>query len=102
MGCLAFRKLGREEKASQIFEKLIDFGKQRLQAATSMDFFAKFGESQSAMYRQANAHYLLGLGYLGREDKEQARVQFKKSLELNINHLWAKLQLAWLDKDIEK
>jgi len=94
---LAFRKLGREEKASQIFEKLIDFGKQRLQAASSMDFFAKFGERQSAMYRQANASYLLGLGYLGRGDKEQARTQFKNSLEMNLNHIWAKQQLDWLE-----
>lgn len=94
---LAFRKLGQEEKASQIFEKLIDFGKQRFQAASSMDFFAKFGERQSAMRRRAQAHYLLGLGYQGRGDKEQARTQFKKSLEMNINHIWAKQQLTWLD-----
>lgn len=99
---LAFRKLGQEEKANHIFLKLIDFGKQRLQTASSMDFFAKFGERQSAMYRRAQAHYLLGLGNLGRGDKEEARVQFEKSLELNINHLWAKKQLAWLDEDIKK
>jgi len=99
---LAFRRLDQEEKANQIFEKLIDFGKKRLQAATSLDFFAKFGERQSEMRRRAQAHYLLGLGYLGRGDRGEARAQFKKSLELNINHLWAKQQLAWLDKDIEK
>jgi tetratricopeptide (TPR) repeat protein len=94
---LAFRRLGQEEKADRIFEKLIDTGKRRLQAATSLDFFAKFGERQSAMRRRAQAHYLLGLGHLGREDKEAAHTQFKKSLELNLNHLWAKKQLEWMD-----
>jgi tetratricopeptide (TPR) repeat protein len=99
---LAFRRLSQEEKAKQIFKELIDFGKHRLQAATSMDFFAKFGERQSTMRRRAQAHYLLGLGYLGRGKKDEARTQFKKSLEMNINHIWAKQQLAWLDKDREK
>lgn len=94
---LALRRLSQEEKANQIFKELIDFGNKRLQAATSMDFFAKFGERQSAMRRRAQAHYLLGLGYLGRGDKEEARTKFKKSLELNLNHLWAKQQLLWLD-----
>lgn len=94
---LALRKLGQEDKANQIFEKLIDLGKQRLQAASSIDFFAKFGERQSAMYRQANVHYLLGLGYLGRGSRKEARAQFMKALELNINHIWAKKQLDWLD-----
>ncbi len=94
---LALRKLGQEEKANRIFEGLIDLGKQRLQAATALDFFAKFGERQSEMRRRAQAHYLLGLGYLGRGDEEEARTQFKKSLEMNLNHLWAKQQLVWLD-----
>jgi len=94
---LVFRRQGQIEKANRIFEELIALGKQRLQAATSLDFFAKFGERQSEMRRRAQAHYLLGLGYLGRGDEEEARNQFKKSLELNIHHLWAKQQLLWLD-----
>lgn len=98
---LVFRKLGQEEKADQMFEGLIEFGKERLKAAPSMDFFAKFGERQSVMRRKANAHYLLGLGYLGKENKSEARAQFQKAVELNINHLWAKQQLSWLQSDIE-
>jgi tetratricopeptide (TPR) repeat protein len=95
---LAFLKLGQEEKASQIFEDLVSLGKKRLQDATSLDFFAKFGERQSAIRRRAQAHHLLGLGYLGRGNKEEARAQFKKALELNINHIWAKHELDRLDK----
>ena len=98
---LMFRKLGLEEKADQMFEGLIEFGKQRLKAAPSMDFFAKFGERQSAMRRKANAHYLLGLGYLGKQNQREARAQFQKAVELNINHLWAKQYLEWMETGVE-
>ncbi len=95
---LAFQKLGQEKKASQIFEDLADLGEKRLQDAASLDFFAKFGERQSAIRRRSQAHYLLGLSHLGRENKEEARAQFKKALELNINHIWARHYLDRLDK----
>jgi len=95
---LAFQKLGQEEKAGQIFEDLAGLGERRLQADASLDFFAKFGERQSAIRRRAQAHYLLGLSHLGRENKEEARAQFKKALELNINHIWAKHYFDRLNK----
>lgn len=90
---LAFQKLGRNEEASQMFDGLVKFGKERLKAAPSMDFFAKFGERQSAAIRRANAHYLLGLGYLGKGKRDEANAQFNKALELNIDHLGAKHHL---------
>jgi len=98
---LVFRKLSQEKKANQMFDGLIDYAKERLQAAPSMDFFAKFGERQSAMVRKANAHYLLGLGCLGKGKKSEARAQFEKALELNLNHLWAKQQMIWLESNRE-
>ncbi len=94
---LAFRKIGKNEEAKRMFEGLIRAGKERLETAPSMDFFAKFGEKQSVMIRTANAHYLLGLGYLGMDNKEEARAEFKKALEMNINHLGAKRQLERLE-----
>ena len=99
---LVFQKLGQKEKAEQMFDGLIKFGETRLRAASSRDFFAKFGERQSAMYRQANAHYLKGLGCLGIGRKSEARAQFVKALECNVNHLWAKQQLVWLDRNDKK
>ena len=90
---LALRKLSKNKEAEQMFEGLIQTGKQRLETAPSMDFFAKFGEKQSALVRNAEAHYLVGLGCLGKGNKEEARAEFKKALELNINHSGAKRQL---------
>ena len=64
-----------------------------------MDFFAKFGEKKSEMIRQANVHYLLGLGYLGKGQIEKARAEFEQVLHLNINHIGAKDQLIQLKFD---
>ena len=95
---LAFKKLGREKEASQMFDGLIQSGEERLKATRSMDYFAKFGERQSVMVRRANAFYLLGLGYQGKGELEKAKNEYKKALELNINHVWAKHQLAQLNR----
>ena len=43
--------------------------------------------------RQANAHYLIGLGQLGLGDKVKAEAEFKQALELNPSHLGAVTQL---------
>ncbi|MHC4570821.1 MAG: DUF5107 domain-containing protein [Planctomycetota bacterium] len=93
---LAFRKLGREDKANKILNGLIDFAK----ADIAVDFFAKFGERQSREFLMANNHYLLGLAYLGKDSQTQAKAEFEKALELNVNHLWAAIQLSQLKQAI--
>lgn len=94
---MSFRKLGRPDKARQMFEGLMDFAQKRLQATEDMDFFAKFGERQTVSARRAQAHYLLGLSFLGKSEMEKARGEFEKACELNINHFWAKHYLATMD-----
>jgi tetratricopeptide (TPR) repeat protein len=91
---MSYQKLGRIVESERIFLELMRFAQERLEATTEMDFFTKFGERQSAAIRRAQAHYLLGLSYAGRGDKVKARSEFKKALELNINHLWAKYFLG--------
>jgi tetratricopeptide (TPR) repeat protein len=94
---LSFGKLGLKDEEREMFEGLREFAQKRLQAVESMDFFAKFGERQSAAARRSQAHYLLGLSFLGKGEKERAGTEFKKACELNINHLWAKHYLSFLD-----
>ena len=93
---LALQKLGRQADAKKLFEGLIAFGKERLAASPDLDFFAKFGERQSARSRLAEAHYLVGLGLLGEVKKREARSEFEQALKLNPNHAWAKVQLSGL------
>jgi len=91
---MSYQRLGQKEDAERIFSGLMRFARERLEATADMDFFAKFGERQSAVSRRAQAHYLLGLGFLGQREKDKAEGEFRKALELNINHLWAKHYLA--------
>jgi tetratricopeptide (TPR) repeat protein len=91
---LALRALGLEQEATEVFDELISAGRQQLEASEDLTFFAKFGERTRRESRMADAHYLVGLGHLGRCEREQAQAEFEKALALNINHLWARRQLA--------
>jgi len=91
---LAYRKLGNEEEAEKIFEHLIAYGRERLSGRTESSVFAKFGEKQFSKFLQSEAHYLIGLGYLGKGSKADARREMGKALELNVNNLGAKTHLA--------
>jgi tetratricopeptide (TPR) repeat protein len=91
---LAYRKLGQEREAIEVFDGLIKFGKERLAASAGLDFFEKFGERQSEVSRLAHAHYLLGLGHLGKGSKAEAKAEFEQVLKLNPNHIGAKARLG--------
>ena len=86
---LAERKLGRESEAVKIFEGIIRFAEDRLQAAPALDFFEKFGERESAAKQGAQMHFLIGLGYRGLGREAEAEAEFRKALELNPNHIGA-------------
>jgi len=91
---LAFRQLGNEEKATQILNEMIRSAEQSLEAGEGDRFFAKFGERESEGARLAEAHFLLGLGFLGKGRKVEARKEFEAALALNLNHLQVRRQLA--------
>jgi tetratricopeptide (TPR) repeat protein len=97
---MSYQRMGRKEDAARIFSGLMEFAQERLKATADTDFFAKFGERQSAVNRKAQAHYILGLSYLGNGDKTKAKAEFAKALELQIDHLWAKHYLASLAKNL--
>jgi tetratricopeptide (TPR) repeat protein len=92
---LAYGKLGQETKAVGIFDDLIRDGQQRLKVQ-STDFFAKFGGARSDSTQKAQAHYLIGLGYLGKGMTLQARKEFEMAHQLDINNLGVQVQLASL------
>jgi tetratricopeptide (TPR) repeat protein len=86
---MALKKLGQTDRAAALFDSLIRDGNQRLKSAEGMDFFAKFGTRQSPMFQQASAHYLIGLGHLGRGDRAAAKAAFDSALKTSRAHLWA-------------
>lgn len=86
---LAMRKLGRQADAKPLFERLIKAGEGQLARGEPADYFAKFGEKQSDRVRQANGHYLIGLGRLGLGAVDLAKAEFKQALERHPAHLGA-------------
>ena len=91
---MAYRKLGRHEQAKRLFDGLIEFAGEQLKASAAADYFAKFGERRSRQARMADAHYLIGLGHLGKAEPETARQEFEKALELDAYHSGAGNQLS--------
>ena len=45
----------------------------------------------------SNAHYLVGLGYLGLEDRARARAELEQAARLDVYNLWARLMLSQLE-----
>jgi tetratricopeptide (TPR) repeat protein len=89
---LAALKLGQNAAATRYFDDLIAAGDKAL--GSDMDYFAKFGQRRSSRLRLADAHYLIGLGSLGKGESAKARDEFQAALKLNVNHLGATTQLA--------
>ena len=86
--------MGENREAQNIFDSLIEYGRKRLEGGEESSVFAKFGERRSRKVVQGENHYLIGLGYLGKGRKEDARREMLKVLELNVNHLGAGTHLA--------
>jgi tetratricopeptide (TPR) repeat protein len=91
---LALRKLGRDDEAKSVFERLVKTGEAQLSQGEAADYFAKFGEKSSERVRQAGAHYLIGLGKLGLGEAAQAEAQFRQARELHPAHLGANQMLT--------
>ncbi|MEW5902198.1 MAG: tetratricopeptide repeat protein, partial [Acidobacteriota bacterium] len=99
---LSLQRLGRVEQANELFDSLIRFAEERLKAGPAADYFAKFGERQSADRQVAYLEYLLGLGYLGRRRTAEAKAEFQKALALDPNHFHAQKRLSWLSQEKDK
>ena len=94
---LALQQLGRQAEARQIFEKLVQYGQDHLADPVQMDYFAVslpdflVFEEDLARRNQVHCHYMMALGCLGLNEKEQARAEFDQVLALNADHIGAYL-----------
>jgi tetratricopeptide (TPR) repeat protein len=93
---LCFSKVGQKDEAEKILDELIDNAKEELSKEAAVDVFAKFGRQQTEEARKASAHYALGLGYLGKGLRDEAKAEFEAAVKLNVSHTWAEAQLAEL------
>jgi tetratricopeptide (TPR) repeat protein len=80
----ALEKLGQQDRARAIFNQLIDAGAKALGSATAA------GPPQSmaapARTQVADAHYIVGLGELGLNNREKAHKEFSLALEASPDH----------------
>jgi tetratricopeptide (TPR) repeat protein len=87
---LALARLGRASEAAGRFEDLVRRAREALAAAPAVDFFEKFGERRSARVRQAELHFLAGLGLSGLNRAPEAAVEFEKAAAMDPGHLGAR------------
>jgi tetratricopeptide (TPR) repeat protein len=97
---LAYRKLGQDARAGEVLLGLVRAGREQLAAPAKVDFFAKFGVQQSDRARKAQAHYLLGLGYLGKGEIMAGMAELEIAVELDASHLGARTMLRNLGLEV--
>lgn len=89
---LAWRALGREEKARSCFNKLIKHGEKHLFDKCRIDYFAvslpdlAIWEDDLDKRNLVHCNYVMGLGYLGLNDRPKAVEFLDKVRELDMNH----------------
>ena len=89
---LCYRKLGQEDKARGVFNKLINYGKQHIYDKVVMDYFAVslpdllIWEDSLDTKNRIHCLYMLALGYYGMGDKDKALKYLSEVETLDNNH----------------
>jgi tetratricopeptide (TPR) repeat protein len=90
---LALHRLGNIEEARRIFTRLIDYGQAHHADDLKIDYFAVslpdflVFEEDLSLRNQIHCDYMVGLGYLGLDQPEQAAAAFERVLSRSANHL---------------
>ncbi len=91
----ALEKLGRQTEAEAIFQRLISYGFSHIDDHITIDYFAVslpdflvFDEDLDKRNR-IHCHYMMALGYLGLEKKQEAQQHFETVLSQNVYHVGA-------------
>ena len=92
---LSYSRLGKKKEAGDAFNAIIEEGDKQVKqsASNDVDFFAKFGEKEAENARLSNAYLLKGLGYKGLGNKEAAKENLQKAVELSASNLNAITEL---------
>lgn len=98
---MALLKLGEHTKAKSRFNKLINYGKKHLFDNVKIDYFAvslpdlQIFEEDLNKKNKVHCYFMIALGLLGLGEKEEADQYFNKVVELDKNHLGARLYRNW-------
>lgn len=96
---LAWKKLGEEENAASVFNKLIRYGNSHFEDQVKIDYFAVslpdllIFEDDLNLRNKVHCSFIQGLGYLGLGKIEEARNAFLWVLSKDAEHFGAKVHL---------
>lgn len=96
---LAWLKLNEADKAREIFERFIQFGKQHLNDEIRIDYFAVslpdllVFDQDLDLKNYIHCSYLIGLGHLGLGSFDEAKNVFTEVLKMDANHQGASTHL---------
>lgn len=99
---LAWRKLDRPEKALEIFQRFISFGKAHLHDKVKIDYFAVSLPDMLVFNidldkrNRIHCSYLIGLGLLGTGEEQQGKAQLEEVLNHDRHHQGARAYLKML------
>ncbi len=98
---MARRALGRVEEADAIFRSLVNYGRDHMDDAVQMDYFAVslpdflvFDTDLEARNR-LHCHFIIGLGWLGLGSLAEAQREFDAVLAEQPDHLGAVVHRGW-------
>ncbi|MDJ0752162.1 MAG: DUF5107 domain-containing protein [Ardenticatenaceae bacterium] len=94
---LARLKLGHGEEAQEIFQKLLNYGREHIDDEVTMDYFAVslpnflvFDEDLN-FRNQIHCRYMMALGHAGLGNQREAAEHYENILQLDASHLGAVL-----------
>ncbi|RYZ18910.1 MAG: tetratricopeptide repeat protein, partial [Chitinophagaceae bacterium] len=96
---LALNKLGEKEKATQLFQRLIQYGTEHLNDVVKLDYFAVslpdllVFEDDLSKRNRIHCRYMLGLGLLGSGEFDIAKEEFRKALQEDAMHFGCQTHL---------
>ncbi len=93
---LCLQKLGQADKAKTIFQGLVDAGQLALKQPAPAEAGRGGSAGQSPRIRFANAHYMIGLGFLGLGDTAKAKAELAQAVAISPDLLGARTALAAL------
>jgi tetratricopeptide (TPR) repeat protein len=99
---LARRRLGQEDEAECIFQKLVEYGRNHLHDEVQVDYFAVslpdflVFEQDLELSNKIHCHYMMALGNAGLNEREQAEQEFDQVLSLDACHLGATIHRKML------
>jgi tetratricopeptide (TPR) repeat protein len=95
---MALKKLGQHDSAMALFQKLIDKGTEELSSVPNATAPIASNSPSDQRAQIADAHYLIGLGQLGLNDKDKARQEFSSALDASPDHFAATMAVADLNR----